>query len=448
MLSTTVERAPSWPERVLALAERMRPGSVLDPRCAVRRAFAFDRPPDLGLLAAALTAVAERHDAVRTVPRADGGRVRLAVRPPEPVPVPVGRLPVDATDADVHAAVLAAATAPFDLAAGPLLRAVWLPRGTGGVLVLALHHWAGDAAALDALQRETADLYAALGTGRDLPPPPPGYAAAAARPPAAPATEAAERAWWRAELAGLRRASLPVTGPGRTGGATRLLARPLDPAASAALLRLTAVHRASPAMVLLAALGGLLEDGREAGSRLDAGVFTVTGTRTGPARRAVGFLSEPLPLRLRLDRDAPLGAAVAAVRQTVLAATAHRAMPFLRLLEAEPRLAVALLRGRRPATLVQYFALPDLDLGGRRGRVLATFPAGAGDEAHPWVLPVDLDLTVERRADEHSAGVLFDPGLWDAAAVDAALDRLAGVLVHGLATPDRPLAALSGGGAP
>lgn len=435
----------SWPQQVLELAERMRPGTVLDPRCGVRRAFAFAAEPDLDLLGEVLTAVVDRHDAVRTLPRRVGDTLRLEVRPPEPVAVTVGRLPPGAQDDDVRRAVLAAGTAPYDLERGPLVRTVWLRGDAGGVLVLGLHHWAGDAAALDALQQETGRLYAALRSGAPLPPAPPRYADPGTAGSGAPADGAAElHAWWRSELAGLRRAALPERGGAPAGRATALLARPLAPDASAALLELTVRHRASPYMVLLAALGALLDDGRDADA-FDGTVFTVDGGRTGAARGTIGFLSEPLPLRLRLDRSLPLGAAVDAVRSTVLRAMEHRGVPFLELLGSAPRMAVALMRGRRPATLVQYFSLTDLDLAGQRGLVLPTFPASDDAEPYPWAVPIDLDLTVERRGSEHGVGVLFDPGRWSRAAVATALDALEDVLRAGLAEPDRPLGRRPGG---
>lgn len=430
----------SWPQEVLWLAERMRPGTALDPRCGVRRAFAFAAEPDLDLLGQVLTAVIERHDAVRTVPRVDGDGVRLEVRPPEPVAVTVDRLPAGAGEDDVRRAVLAAGTAPYDLVNGPLVRTVWLRGDAGGVLVLGLHHWAGDAAALDALQQETGRLYGALRSGQPLPPAPPRYADLATAGRSRSADGAAElHAWWLAELAGLRRAALPGSGGRPAGSATALLARPLAPGASAALLELTARHRASPYMVVLAALGALLDDGRDA-EAFDGTVFTVDGGRSGEARGTIGFLSEPLPLRLRLDRALPLSAAVGAVRNTVLGAMGHRGVAFLELLGSAPRLAVGLMRGNRPATLVQYFALTDLDLAGRRGRVLPTFPAVDDGEPHPWAVPIDLDITVERRGPEHGVAVLYDPGRWSRADVVAILDALEDVLRAGLADPDRPLA--------
>ncbi len=440
----------SWPQEVLRLAERMRPGTVLDPRCAVHRAFAFPAEPDVPLLGRVLTEVVERHDAVRTVPLPDGAGLRAEPRATRPAEVEVRALPDAPTEEQMRGAVTAAACAPYDLDAGPLLRGTWLRGGSGGVLVLSLHHWAGDAGALDALVRETSDLYAASRHDRAAPPAPPRYSDLARRQRRQPSHgDAAGLAWWRAELDGARRGALPVTGAGRApGGATALTSTKLHAVTHSALLALTEQHRASPYMVLLAALGGLLDGGRGSGGSADPAdpadltVFGVDVGRSRDTRRMLGFLAEPMPLRLRLDRSEPLGAAIRCARETVLAALRHRDVPFLRLLEAEPRLAAVLLGGRRPATLVQYFTLTGLDLDGLRGKPLPTFQAAVAGERHPAVLPIDLTVTVERCVDGHHAGVLYDPGLWSRDDVEAALSALQHVVCQAAADPSRPLADL------
>lgn len=433
----------SWPQEVLRLAERMRPGTVLDPHCTVHRAFTFREQPDLSLLSRVLTEVVARHDAVRTVPLVDGDELRLVPRAPGPVEIEVRPLTGTADDGQVGRAVTAAADAPHDLQAGPLLRGTWLRDGAGGVLVLSLQHWAGDAGALEALTREIADLYAAFRHGRQPPPQPPRYADIAREQRAGKALgDARSLEWWHAELARARRGALPAAGQ-RRAGATVLVSRRLRPGTHAALLRLAAEHRASPYMVVLAALGAILDDGRGSGDSADLTVFALDAARSQATRRVVGFLAEPVPLRLRADRTAPLGAAVAGARAAVLGALRHRDVPFLRLLETAPRLAVALLGGRRPATYVQYLSLGGLDLDGLRGTPLPTFQPAASGERHPAALPVDLDLTVERCGEGHNAAALYDPGLWDREALDAALDALECVLSQADADPPRSLADLS-----
>lgn len=436
----------SWAQEVLALAERMRPGTVLDPRCVVRRAFAFPAEPDLDLLGRVLTEIVARHDALRTLPVAAGGEVRLAAREPRLVGVEVRSLPDGADEDTVRGAAVAAGCAPHDLEAGPLLRGTWLRRGAGGVLVLSVHHWAGDPGALDVLQRETAELYAALAHGRPGPAPPPRYADVAPRRGRAEPRPGEEDtlAWWRAQLTGARRAALPAAAShpprGARGGASALVTTSLSPESHLALVQLSAEHRASPYMVLLAALGGVLDDPS------DLLVFGVDAARARATRHLIGFLAEPVALRVRLDPAAPFGAAVRAAREAALGALQHRDVPFLRILETAPRLAVALLRGRRPATLVQYFSLTALELDGLCGAPLPTFHAAAGGEAQPSALPIDLDVTFERRGDVHDAAIFYDPALWSAERIEAALRTVEGVLRGAAADPRRSLRELAGDG--
>ncbi len=450
----------SWAQEVLALAERMRPGSVLDPRSVVQRSFEFAGEPDLALLDAVLGEVVARHDAARTLPRRAGDVIELVPAPARRVTVEERELAPAAGEAEVRRAIDAVAYAPFDLEKGPLLRGSWLSRGSGGILVLALHHWAGDAGALDALQHEIAALYAARRAGRPVPPEPPRYVDVAGGKRAAPAARDEEEAlaWWRAQLTGARRASLPTgaqasgptTGDSRTGPSARvavagtaLVSAPLGAAADAALVRLAVEHRASPYMVLLAALSAILDDGR-GGAEADLTVFAVDGARDGAARRVLGFLAQPMALRFRVDRRAPLGSAVCATRAAILDALDHRNVPFARLLQVAPRLAVGLLRGRRPATVVQYFALHPLDLAGLRGVPLFTFATDPTGRSEPSAVPVALDVAFERRGDAHTGAAFYDAAHWSAGEITEALATVQRVLVGAAADPWRPLGELSG----
>ncbi len=449
----------SWAQQFLALAERMCPGSVLDPRCVVHRSFQFAGEPDLALLDAVLGEVVARHDAARTLPRRTGDVIELVPAPVRRVTVERRELPTGAGEAEVRRAIDATAYAPFDLEAGPLLRGSWLRRGAGGILVLALHHWAGDAGALDALQDEVAALYTARRTGRPMPPEPLRYVDMARVERAAPAAFDEEQtlAWWRAQLTGARRASLPTgaqasgpaTGEPRAGpparvagGGTALVSAPLGVAADAALVRLAVEHRASPYMVLLAALSAVLDDGR-GGAEADLTVFAVDGARAGAARKVLGFLAQPMALRFWVDRQAPFGSAVRATRAAVLDALEHREIPFARLLQVAPRLAVGLLRGRRPATVAQYFALRPLDLDGLHGVPLFTFAAAPMGGPQPSPLPIALDVTFERCGDAHTGAAFYDPAHWSAGEVTEALATVQCVLVGAAADPWRPLGELS-----
>jgi hypothetical protein len=454
------DAAPLSPaQEFLALSERMCPGSVLDPRSVVHRAFQFAGEPDLALLDAVLSEVVARHDAARTLPRRTGDVIELIPAPIRSVNVERRELPAAAGEVEVRRAIDATAYAPFDLEAGPLVRGSWLGHGGrgGGVLVLALHHWAGDAGALDALQHDVEAIYASRRAGRPMPPEPPRYVDVAGVTRAPAAVEEEMLAWWRAQLTGARRASLPrnaqssgsVTGHARPSPSTRvpgrdttLVSAPLGAAADAALVRLAAQHRASPYMVLLAALSAILDDGR-GGVEADLTVFGVDGARAGAARRVLGFLAQPMALRFLVDRRAPFGSAVGAARAAVLDALEHRNVPFSCVMQIAPRIAVGLLRGRRPATVAQYFALRPLDLDGLRGVPLFSFVADAMGTPQPSPVPIALDITFERCGDAHTSAAFYDSAHWSEGEVTEALATVARVLVGAAADPRRPLGELS-----
>lgn len=124
---------------------------------AVPLGYWISGPLDLERMDAALTALVERHEALRTTLEDRDGRVWSRLRPPEPVRTEVSSV------ADRTAAVRLAeaeAARPFDLSAGPLVRSscyrvddelhLWL---------LDAHHSAFDAWSLGVFWREFAALY-------------------------------------------------------------------------------------------------------------------------------------------------------------------------------------------------------------------------------------------------------------------------------------------------
>ena len=434
--------AHSYAQEVLLLAERMRPGTALDPACAVQRAFRFEDRPDLDLLGSVLSSVVDRHDALRSVPSRDDDGTLPPVAPVARMEVSTPVLPDGAGEAELRQAIRAVATAPYDLERGPLLRGAWLEHPPGGVLVLGLHHWAGDEGALDAVQDEVAALYDAARTGTPPPEAPPGYGEIVRRQRSEPIDPAVVD-WWQQHLAGAHRAALPVEHGREASGTTALVSRSLDVPAQQALLRLAGAHRASPFMALLAVITALLEPGpgSESGDRT---VFTVDGGRAAHTRRVVGFFAEPLPLRLRYDDRTPIGAAIDDARSAVLASLGHRGVPFLRLLHEAPRLALRLLRPGPPATVVQYFSLRPLGLGDAHGEPLPAFEAAADGERFSSVVPLELAFNIERRGDAHSVGAVYDEGLWTADELAATLEALETILRRAAVDPDRTIAQLGG----
>ena len=108
-------------------------------------------------LAAALTALAVRHEVLRTVYRVLDGRPVQSVLDPERVGVEV----LDCAEGPAPDAVALRARQPFDLAARPPLRCtVWRGAPDGDLMLLTIHHIAVDGWSLRPLFEDLADAYA------------------------------------------------------------------------------------------------------------------------------------------------------------------------------------------------------------------------------------------------------------------------------------------------
>ena len=131
---------------------------------------------DVAALGAALSAVTRRHEVLRTrlVAGPDGVPYQV-IDPPAPFPLPVADVSGAADPRRAAGALVAAdAVAPFDLAAGPVIRAC-LARLAGDehVLVLSVHHVVSSMSGRrQILRRELAALYQAARAGEPdrLPP--------------------------------------------------------------------------------------------------------------------------------------------------------------------------------------------------------------------------------------------------------------------------------------
>jgi hypothetical protein len=130
---------------------------------------------DVPALEAALTAVLARHEVLRTrlVTGPDGIACQV-IDPPRPFPLPVADVSSAPDPAALTRELLAAdAATPFDLAAGPLVRACLIRLGDlGHVLALCTHHVVFDEWSDQVFRRELRALYEAFRTGGPDPLPP------------------------------------------------------------------------------------------------------------------------------------------------------------------------------------------------------------------------------------------------------------------------------------
>ena len=298
---------------------------------------------DLAALEAALGDVVARHESLRTVfpdrlgvPRqeiltGDAGRPRLVV--------------ASLREAELSAALSSAARRGFDLSAEPPLRAHVFALGANEhVLLLVLHHIAGDGWSMRPLWRDLGAAYAARVSGGmpRLPGLPVQYAdytlwqhgVLGAESDGASAI-AGQLAFWRGALAGLpAELDLPRdrARPAVSSYRGDLVGLHLSAALHGRLLALAREAGASLFMVLQAGLAALL-------TRLGAGEDIPVGSpiagRTDSALDdLVGFFVNTLVLRTDTSGDPSFRALIGRVRSANLAAYAHQDLPFERLVEA------------------------------------------------------------------------------------------------------------------
>ncbi|GAA0272103.1 hypothetical protein GCM10010302_07100 [Streptomyces polychromogenes] len=421
----------SFAQRRLWFFDQMMPGN---PFYNLAFAHRLSGRLDRSALRSALTEITARHEALRTRFTTDGGEPRQVIVEPRPVDLPVTDVS-QAPDPLVEAHRLAGAEAavPFDLSKGPLLRARLVRLGeTDHVLLVTLHHIAGDGWSMGVFQDELGALYRAFSTGGTTPLPPLEiqYADFAAWQRSCLSDEVvAERlGHWRERLRGMPTAlELPADRP-----------RPPLPSYTAGVVpfevpgdvvrRLRAIgtdRHSTLFMVLLAAFDVLLA-GYTGGDDIVVGV-PVAGRDRAELEGLIGFFVNNLVMRVDCSGDPAFGELVDRVRDTALDAFDHQDLPFERLVEdlhptRDP--------GRNPLTQVGFQLLKEehtgrtLDLPG-----LAVTPfEGHGDTIH-----LDVELCCYETAQGLSGRLVYAADLFDA----ATMERLARHFVHLLGRVDR-----------
>ncbi|MET9348790.1 amino acid adenylation domain-containing protein [Streptomyces termitum] len=326
-------------QRRLWLIDRMEgPSALYNLPLALR----LTGPLDPDALEDALADLAARHESLRTLVTEHDGAPRQRIVPATEARPALDRCP--APPADPAAALASAAAAPFDLATELPLRAHLFPTGEGEhLLLLVLHHIAGDGWSMDPLLRDLSTAYAARrdGTAPSWSPLPVQYADYALwqRDLLGDETDpdslaARQLAHWRETLTGLpEELALPVDRPRRADSGHRgdRVVLPLGAELHRALAELSREHRVTMFMTLQAALAALL-------TRLGAGteipIGSVTAGRSDEALDdLVGFFVNTLVLRTDTSGDPTFAELLARVRETQLDAHAHQDIPFERIVE-------------------------------------------------------------------------------------------------------------------
>ncbi|MFF3756133.1 amino acid adenylation domain-containing protein [Streptomyces sp. NPDC002185] len=418
--------------------DQFAPGSTAYTLAPARR---LRGPLDRAALDAALTDLVARHESLRmTFRTTEAGTAEVTIA--EPAPFTAQHL--DATaDPDPRARATAELGAliarPFDLQAGPLLRALVVRIAEDDhVLALVMHHIICDGWSIDLLHREIDTRYAhhAHGIPGELPPVAVQFGDYAAwqRDRLESGRLAASRAYWRGELDGVPALELPSDRPRPAlltfdGAATEFR---WSPALFRRIGEVARAHGASPYMVLMAAYQALL--GRHAGQRDFAVGTAVAGRLHRELENVVGAFVTMLPIRARLAPDLGFGQLVDRVRETTLDAYAHQEVPFEQMVGD-----LAVERDvSRAAVFQTTFAFQnygDPAAGPTPGRADSE---GFGYEA--TTTHADLALYMREEADGGLYGLFtYRTDLFDAGTVERLAERFELLTEAGVADPELPV---------
>ncbi|MFE2043338.1 amino acid adenylation domain-containing protein [Streptomyces sp. NPDC059477] len=406
---------------------------------------------DADALAGSLRLTAVRHETLRaSFPADDDGGPLLRIAPPDTFTVPwrtldLSALPEEEREAAARAEVEAEVARPFDLAAGPLVRALLLRLAADDhVLAVCQHHLTGDGWSASLLLDELLAGHQDLVRGAEpvRAPLPVSYADVAhwqRERQELPAARDGLR-YWRDAMTGVPALELPTDRPRPAlpgpGGATHTFR--LDPATYAAARALSRARGATLYMTLLAAFQVVL--GRWSGQP-DFAVGTPFAGRPSEATEGViGLFSTMLPLRADLSADLPDGPSpdfhtvLARVRAAALGAQQHQDTPFERLVEA-----LDLPRDvSRPPLFQVSFALQNHRAQRFAPRDLEwrTFPF------HGTGVHLDLGLYCTETDDGLDAFLTYRTDLWDPRTAARLAEHWQRVLAGAAADPHAPVGTL------
>jgi amino acid adenylation domain-containing protein len=406
------------------------------PAYNIPTALRLEGPLRVAALAGALAAVVQRHEALRTVFRDEGGIpaqvISLTAGSELPL-IDLGGLAAAARDPEATALVRAEAGRPFDVERGPLLRAFLIRLAPAEhLLVLNLHHLVGDGWSVGVLVRELVALY----QGAALPELPVQYADFAHWQRSwLEGVSAEQLAYWCERLAGAPPVlELPTDRPRPASaglrGATQRLTLGVD--LSAAVRELARARRASPFTVLLAAFQALLS--RYTG-QLDMLVGSPVAGRTRvEVEGLIGMFVNTLVLRADLSGDPTFAALLEQAGETVLAAQEHQDLPFERLVdELQPERSLAY------APVVQaMLGFQGSPLAALRLPALLVTPL----EVDSGTAKLDLTLLIEDDGEVLRGACSYATELFDRATVTRLLRHFETLLAGAVMAPERRLSEL------
>lgn len=397
------------------------------------------------LLAASISEIVRRHEALRTVFLDDNGEPYQVVRPFEPVPLPVIDLTTEvdtSPDAVIADLTRAGAQRPFDLRGGPLFRvALYRKSPTDHVLALDIHHIVSDAWSFRLFTEEIAALYTALSQDEPSPLQPLTiqHSDFCAWERQHLTTERMELplAYWKKQLSGtLPVIQLPSDRPRQPKQTYRgaLHRFYLPRALIGRLKQFSQEAGVTPFMTLFTAFATLIH--RYTGE-CDILIGTAFAGRNQPQLQdLIGFFVNTLPLRVDVGGEPSFAEALNRVRRVALSAYAHQELPFIKLVEhVKPDRDTSyspvvqtmfVLRQQAPES---SYKLPGLTLGRPR-------------EVDGGIAKFDLSWSMEEEGDDFLAQVEYNADLFDAPRIERFAGHFVTLLDAALAEPARSIATL------
>ncbi|WJY42758.1 amino acid adenylation domain-containing protein [Streptomyces sp. P9-2B-2] len=407
--------------------------------------FRLTGPLDVAALTAALRDVVARHEALRTLITEDDQGI------PYQRLVPAHEAEIDLPVVLVRPGVLTDALAEsaarlFDLSRDLPVRAEVLRLSTEEhVLVLVLHHIAGDGESVVPMGRDLSTAYASRRDGRapDWPGLPVQYADYTLwqRELLADGTDedcllGRQLAYWQRELAGVTQPLLLPTDRPRPPVASQrgdLLDFTVEPELLAQVEELACAHGVTASIVLQSALAVLLY---QLGGGDDITIGSPIAGRTDEALAdLVGFFVNTWVLRVRPAGNLSFEQVMEEVRDKALAAYDHQDAPFDRLVELlNPDRSLAY----HPLFQVMFAwqdTLPGFDLSGVRAE---------WDVVHTGTAKFDLlfNLGPDPDGQHLRGGIEYATDLFDRATVEQIAERFVRVLRQVVADPTRPVGAV------
>jgi polyketide synthase PksJ len=429
----------SFAQEQLWFLDQWEPGSQYN--CPV--AWRLAGPLDLAVLEQSLWEIQRRHEALRTTFPTVHGRPTQAIDPAPDVPlraVDLAGYAVSERTAEVQRLITADACRRFDLARGPLWRALLVRLATEEhVLLVTVHHIVTDSWSLGLFTRELASFYNAFSSGEPSPLPelPVQYADFAVwqRKWLQGEVLEAQLHYWKQQLASAPvELELPTDRPRPTTRTTHGGHQCLTLSAPLAQ-RLRAVCRQEGVtlpMLLLAGFQILLH--RHARQE-DILIGTPVANRSRVELEGlIGFFVNTLVVRGDLSGDPTVQELLQRVRKVALGAYAHQDLPFGKLVEnLQPQREA----NRTPVCQVMFAfqnaPMPPIELTG-----LTVSPVPVDSRSAQF----DLTLSMGETEQGLTARLEYSTDLFEAPTIAQMLRRFQ-VLLEGIAAdPGQPLSRL------